>query len=77
MLRLVSVTSLVLLSSTLLAQPGASKSTLLSDSLDHWMTGAGEAVTRGWKVEEIRYFAKAAQDCYSPNASTAISLTWE
>ena len=52
MLRLVSVTSLVLLSSTLLAQPGASKSTLLSDSLDHWMTGAGEAVTRGWKVEE-------------------------
>ncbi|MBH57875.1 MAG: hypothetical protein CMJ82_11890 [Planctomycetaceae bacterium] len=56
------------------------KSTVLSSSLDHWVTGTGEAVTSGWKVEEDNTLlceGKGSGILLSKQKYRDFSLTWE
>lgn len=56
------------------------KSTVLSSSLDHWVTGTGEAVTSGWKVEEDNTLlceGKGSGILLSKQTYRDFSLTWE
>ena len=57
----------------------AQKSAVLSSSLDHWVTGAGEAVTSGWKVEADNTLlceGKGSGILLSKQAYRDFSLTW-
>lgn len=77
MFRLVAVLILTLISSTSFAEP---KSTILSSSLDHWVTTAGKPVTQGWKVEDestLLCEGKGSGILLSQQQYRDFSLTWE